>query len=203
MFSRFVSNVLYTNRVANPDTIPISKKMPNQLNELISECGGMSFCNSLYRIHTLKTSYYWESLITDYFVNYKNSIIPFGFDWMGRQFAVDINNSERLLLFDPATAEDFQLNENIITFHNETLVDNRLITLAEDDFLDTIKFLKKDIIDFDECIGFKKPLFLGGDISKENYEVIDLEVYWTIEAQIYNQLKNLPPGTKINKVTLE
>ncbi|MFD1001463.1 T6SS immunity protein Tdi1 domain-containing protein [Ohtaekwangia kribbensis] len=204
MFSRFTSNIAISNRIiADSDTIHLSRNMPDKLRALMAQLGGSSLDNGLYRVHTFSSSYYWESIIGNYFAAYKDKICPFSFDWMGRQFALDLKTPDRILMFDPATAEDFLLNESLEVFHNETLVDDRLETLAEDNFLEALKSLKKPRINFDQCIGYKKPLFLGGVDSFENYEVADLEVYWDIQSQIYHQIKNLPPGTKINSVSFE
>jgi hypothetical protein len=39
-------------------------------------------------------------------------------------------------------------------------------------------------IQFDECVGSKVPLFLGGVDGVENLDVTDLDVYWTLTGQL-------------------
>jgi len=56
---------------------------------------------------------------------------------------------------------------------------------------------------YGECIGHKVPLFLNGSDTIDNYEVTDMEVYWELQCQVYSQIKNLPPGTKINSIKFE
>ena len=56
---------------------------------------------------------------------------------------------------------------------------------------------------FDECVGFKKPLFLGGEDRSENYEVYDLTLYWDFSHKIYEELKTLPEGVVIKSISFD
>lgn len=51
-----------------------------------------------------------------------------------------------------------------------------------------------------ECIGYKKPLFLGGADEVDNLELTDLDVYWTIMGQLRRQVAGLSQGTVISEV---
>ena len=53
-----------------------------------------------------------------------------------------------------------------------------------------------------QCLSFKQPPVLGGQIDPDNIEVIDIAVHFSIAGQIHQQVKDLPPGTKINQVTV-
>ena len=53
------------------------------------------------------------------------------------------------------------------------------------------------------CVGYRIPLFLGGDDSLENMEVSDMEVYWDMTDQLWEAVKDLPEGTKIGNVSFE
>ena len=41
---------------------------------------------------------------------------------------------------------------------------------------------------YKNCVGYKVPLFLGGKDAISNYEETDMEVYWSISAQIISQI---------------
>jgi hypothetical protein len=56
---------------------------------------------------------------------------------------------------------------------------------------------------FDQCIGYKKPLFLGGADDLGNLELSNLDVYWSVSSQLIRQVRGLPPGTRIGSVRLE
>ena len=47
----------------------------------------------------------------EYFKKFKGLALVFGFDWMGRQFALnESSNKSVILMLDPATAEAFEKN---------------------------------------------------------------------------------------------
>lgn len=54
-----------------------------------------------------------------------------------------------------------------------------------------------------EIYGFKKMPVLGGDYVAENVEPTDISVHFALTGQICEQIRNLPPGTKINTATIK
>jgi hypothetical protein len=120
-----------------------------------------------------------------------------------RQFAADVNRTDFILMFDPSTAEALELQQNIASFHNEELVNDRESYLTQSSFDKLLGVLRIEELPFNKCLGYKVPLFLGGKDKLDNYELSDLEVYWDFQSQIYHQIKDLPPGTKINSIKLE
>jgi hypothetical protein len=62
--------------------------------------------------------------------------------------------------------------------------------------------LKIQKIPYQECVGYRVPLFLNGKDAVSNQELIDTEVYWETQCQLYNQIKKLPDGTKIGSVKI-
>jgi hypothetical protein len=55
----------------------------------------------------------------------------------------------------------------------------------------------------DECLSFKKPPVLGGQLEPDNFETCDVLVHFSIAGQIHRQVKDLPPGTKIGRLELK
>lgn len=51
-----------------------------------------------------------------------------------------------------------------------------------------------------ECLSFKHPPILGGQIDPDNIEVSDVAVHFSIAGQIHKQVKDLPPGATINEL---
>lgn len=68
--------------------------------------------------------------------------------------------------------------------------------------VDLITALKTDgnKLEAGQVYSYKKLIVLGGDYSPGNFEPTDIEVHFSISGQIHQQVKNLPPGTKINSV---
>lgn len=174
--------------------------LPRELSALFEECGGRCYGRGLYKIHSLGSSLHWSMLIGKYFPGYARRILPFGFDWMGRQFCIDKTNEKIIFMFDPATAEDFEVHTTLAEFHNSDLVRDRDNTVAERLFHEALKYLGLLKIQYQECLGYKIPLFLSGEDKVTNYEVIDVEVSWEFQLQIYAQTRDLKPGTKIGDV---
>jgi len=161
-----------------------------------------TFRGGLYRTHAIISSIHWAIIIENYFPAYLGKIIPFGYDWMGRQFCNYKGDPNLILMFDPATVEGYELEQNIIDFHNVDLVEDRESMLSDLLFDQVKRSLKIQKIPYQECVGYRVPLFLNGKDAVSNQELIDTEVYWETQCQLYNQIKNLPDGTKIGSVKI-
>lgn len=178
------------------------KDLPLELFEILEKYGGATFNNGLYRIHSFKSSVKWALITAEYFSQYQNKIYPFGFDWMGRQFCLSTSN-DILFMFDPGTGESFELKQTLTLLHNEDFVNDTDDMLSINLFNKVLTFYNITGIEYDECLGYKVPLFLGGKDDIENYELQNMEVYWHIENQLHNKIKDLPEGTKLGKFKIE
>ncbi|MEO7213444.1 hypothetical protein [Mucilaginibacter sp.] len=194
--------IVSKSKVSN-DLQPYKSSFPEPVFEVINLYGGITISNGLYRIHTFESSLTWAKNIEDYFIAYRDLIVPFGFDWMGRQFCMNKQNTQQLYMFDPSSGEDFELGQNVLLFHENDLVDDTDAMLSDDLFLEALKWAEVPGLNYDECLTPKNSLLLGGEDILEEYEVSDLDVHWHIHDQIYNQIKDLPPGTKINSIKID
>lgn len=178
------------------------KNLPPELFDLLDQCGGATFNHGLYRIHSFDSSVKWALIISAYFSQYQHKIYPFGFDWMGRQFCLS-TSGDILYMFDPGTGQDFEFQQTLTLLHNEDFVKDTDAMLSINLFHNTLAFNKINSIDYNECLGYKVPLFLGGKDEIENCELQNIEVYWHIESQLYKKVKDLPEGTKIGNIKIE
>lgn len=195
------------------NTITVSNKSSehalNQIKELskssfnlIKKFGGQSFEGGLYRIHTFETSLKWMNIVEQSFPAYFGKIVCFGFDWMGCQYCEDKEDANLIYLFDVASYDVFELEQNVEGFHNYDLIKFKNETLQEIKFKTILKTLEIGEIGFDECLGYNKPLFLGGEDNSNNYEKTNMEVYWELQVQIYNQIKDLPDDSDIGNIKI-
>jgi hypothetical protein len=53
-----------------------------------------------------------------------------------------------------------------------------------------------------ECLTNQHPPVLGGQLDPDNIETCSVLVHFSIAGQIHRQIKDLPPGTKIDKIEL-
>jgi hypothetical protein len=199
MFEAFLTKFSITSESHRDKDEDLLTGVPFELSELFRLMGGSTFDNGLYRMHTFKSSIKWSIQLGNYFPLYKNQILPFGYDWLSRQFCIDKSN-QVIYLFDPATVEDFKLEKSLSAFHNEDVVDD---LFAIDLFKSVCTYCGLKTIDYDDCLGYKIPLFLSGKDSVENHEKQNIEVYWHLTTQLYEQVKDLPDGTRIGNIKIE
>ena len=112
------------------------------------------------------------------------------------------NNKHLVLFLDTGIGKVFDVPASIIDFHNEELVDYKNDALAYDFFVEWKKKNKKEI-KHNECVGYKVPLFLGGEDAINNLEITDYDVYTSLCGQLRNKTKDLPEGTNINDISIE
>jgi hypothetical protein len=172
--------------------------------ELAARFARCSFENGIYRLHDAGTGPRAEARVAESFPRFSSRACPFGYDWLGREFAVDSGRREGgeplVLLFEPGTGEALEIPFSFAAFH-EKLDELREAALAGSFFASWAQANPGLLpLDVTRCVGYKVPLFLGGKDTTENLEVIDLEVYWSISGQLRAGTQALPPGTSIGQV---
>jgi T6SS immunity protein Tdi1, C-terminal len=172
--------------------------------ELAGTFAGCSFENGIYRLHDEGTGPRGEAWIAESFPRFASRACPFGYDWLGRQFAVDSQRLEGgeplVLLFEPGTGEVLEIPFSFTRFH-EQLDELREPALAESFFASWAQANPRLVpLSGAQCAGYKVPLFLGGKDALQNLEVIDLEVYWSLSGQLRQGTQNMPPGSWIGQV---
>lgn len=100
-------------------------------------------------------------------------------------------------MFEPGTGEALQVPANVRTFHEVDVREDEDAALAANLYAGWRDSGGAEPA-YDQCIGYKKPLFLGGEDDISNQELSDLEVYWHIMGQLIAKVKGLPPGTPVN-----
>ena len=180
----FIEN--YKNSLVIADNTKTSTTNYKEIDELFSKYGGLSVDLGVFKIHTYSSSNKWTTIIADTFPDYKDKIIVFGFDWLGKQYARHISE-EIVYMFDIATRQVFLLETNVETFFNVDLIEFANDTIQTEMFLEWNK--EKKHIKFNQIVGFKIPLFLGGKDTIDNYELIDAEVDWEINKQIRDKIE--------------
>jgi Domain of unknown function (DUF1851) len=176
-----------------------------QLRELLICYGGQSFNQGLYRIFSEDDVAGWTKVIVNAFPSFTGRIICFAVDWLGRVFAIDADRLETghpgVVMFEPGTGEALEIPCNVESFHEAELIQYREEALAST-FYEQWRAFGGNAPSSRQCIGYKKPLFLGGADTVSNLEVSDLDVYWTVATQLLQKTKGLPLGTSLNKVSI-
>ena len=190
MFSKFKASYSETGRAPsslNEDLLAKIEPYAHGFTELVREFGGVSFDNGVYRLHSVQNILAWTKTVESALPDYRGRTICFGFDWLGRHFALDKGkltaDQMNVLLLDPGTGEALNIPVTFADFHNIELVEYRNDVLASDFYSDWIKNGGSPP-KHDQCIGYKVPLFLNGDDIVDNLESSDMDVYWNISGQL-------------------
>ena len=105
MFSKFKEHFNEYYRIDNQ--LFDLKQIPFKYTELLLDIGGVTYNKGLYTIHTFESSLKWSNLISNYFEGFKDEILPFAYDWCGRQFGVAKRGYEDIYMFDPSDLKDY------------------------------------------------------------------------------------------------
>lgn len=193
MFEVF-KTVYFPDPDTSRDIAPVAdvSQIDNKVSELFICHGGESFNNGIYRIIPFDKMRYWNNLVSSVFPNHRSRILCFAVDWLGRVFAVDLARNEDgfpgVLLLEPGTAEALEIPCNIESFHDSELIEYQEEALAASFYQEWLKCGGKPPA-FDQCIGYKTPLYLGGSDTLDNLAVSDLDVYWTIAGQLIQKIR--------------
>ena len=171
------------------------------LSDFFCEYGGSSFNEGLYRIIRADNLHVWQDRVDLAFPEFRDRVVCFGFDWAGRIFALDAGRLEDgqagVLLLEPGTGEALRIPSHLQTFHDSELVEFGEAALGVS-FYEKWRTLGGVAPAYNQCIGYRRPLFLGGIDGVENLEVSDIDIYWHIMGQLILKVKDFPPGAAVN-----
>lgn len=171
--------------------------------DFLSRHAGLSFNQSLYRIHAVGDMRRWTAAVINAFPDFRERAFCFSCDWLGRHFSIDFGRREQsqclILMFEPGTGQALEIPATFRDFHNVELVEYQNAALAAD-FYHTWLTAGGAIPDFTQCIGYNKPLFLNGADDVSNLELIDMNVYWSLLGQLLAKTRHLPEGTRISNI---
>ncbi len=171
---------------------------------MFAACNGASFNRGLYRLHTIQEIPKWTKIATDAFPALSGKICCFGFDWLGRQFALDLTRKVEcqpgVSLLEPGTGQVLEIDANFLTFHCVELIEFAESALACAAFDAWLAAEPRPLVE-SACVGYKTPLFLGGSDTLDNMELSDMDVYWELCSQLLRDTRALPDGTWIKGIT--
>jgi hypothetical protein len=177
-----------------------------QLRELLQMYEGASFNNGIYRIVRCGDIPFWTSCIAAVFPELSQRIVPFGYDWLGRFFCLDMENDEdstpHILLFSGLTNEVMTIPTNIVEFHEKILIEQSEAALEVERFSNFLTSSNISDLNATSCADMIVPLYMGGAYSVDNMKLSELAISWEINAQLLDQMKNIPEGTQIKKVSV-
>jgi hypothetical protein len=184
-------------RAASNVTLVVSD---TELLDFFQRFDGASFGDGLYRVIHPADSARWHERVLLAFPDFATRATCFGYDWLGRAFALDAKRLEDgkpgVIMLEPGTGEVLKIPANLVTFHDVTLLTDHDAAVASS-FYEKWRGTGGGAPDYDQCVGYKIPLFLAGVDDVENIELSDLDVYWHLMGQLIERTRGLPPGTRV------
>ena len=104
-------------------------------------------------------------------------------------------------MLEPGTGQALEIPATFMDFHNQELVQYQNEALAVE-FYKAWQASDGEIPAIEQCLGYKKPLFLNGTDTVENLEIVDMEVYWSIAGQLLSKIRGLPEGTRLESIRI-
>lgn len=200
MFEKFLAKFRLTNGRIGDEVLGEGGSIRPRLFDRMAGC---VFENGLYRIHTPDSAAVADGLVEEAFPELRSQMSCFGFDWLGRQFALDggrgAPSDPEILMLEPGTGEALEIPVPFSKFHDVELVEYANEALATDFYAEWAS-ISSEHIEFAQCVGYRTPLFLGGSDTVDNLELTDIEVYWSFMGQLRVQVMPLPKGTRITGI---
>lgn len=206
MFEKFVRKFGPVGPPVAPWVPEVGGSIP-EFHELMGTWGGAGFGAGMYRVHSEASSRAATQAIRSSLSGDLENVIAFAFDWLGRNFVLDpVTYSDEapvIQLIGLAEVQRYEIPVGLREFHEVELVDYSADALAADWFAEWRASHDDRELSFAECVGYRKPPFLGGSDDDENLEVADTEVYWSLTGQLYGKVKDLPDGTRITGISFD
>lgn len=165
----------------------------------------MIYLDGAYRQHRPEDAARFTQLAVGAFPAFKGRVECFGADWLGRQFALDqrrlIVGVPQVVMLEPGTGEALEIPVDHAGFHTQEIVEEPDAAVAQSFFRQWLAGGGRRP-DYAQCVGYRKPLYLGGADDVTNLELVDFEVYWTLSAQLLRQIRGLPTGAAIGSVSI-
>lgn len=181
-----------------------NKTDDNYFLDFLRNFGGMQLNGGLFNVMKVGEILKWEKLAGEMFPDMKGAFRLFAYDWLGRFFGIDLRKGagRDILIFDPATLEISAISCTFKDFVNKLIPERSDLYLLSESYDNWVKY-SGAALPQNSCVGYKVPLFLSGEESFDNMEASDLDVYWTLMAQLANSVQGLEDGTVIDKFTIE
>jgi hypothetical protein len=162
------------------------------LYNIIYQYGGCIFNNGLFKIHTFGYVDKWTALLSEYFREEINpfDMICFASNWQGCMYCIDKENS-KITYFDPATCEFFSADSSLQCFFGEILVSGEYDVIFEDYFYEAFEYLNLKNLEYENSLGHKIYLHLGGEDDVSNLEVVDTDVLWDLQIQMAESINEI------------
>ncbi len=146
--------------------------------------GGQSVNDGVFRVLKQDEVEEWKDKIVEAFPKFVNKFEPFAFDWLGRFFAVKIQEDDEpgIFMFDLSLNRCVLIPENLVDFLNEELTTHANVSLDIECFYDWRT--TNPPIAYEDCVGYIIPMFDGGVDDVTNVQLTSMKEYWEVFTEL-------------------
>lgn len=146
---------------------------------------GQTFNKGLFRVIKKEEVSLWKEKIHLAFPKYIDKIKPFAFDWSGRFYCVSTFETA-VYMFDIGYNKAIINPVDLVEFLEEDIASNPNTTLSLENFS---RWITENIhIEYNYCLGFINPVFLGGEYQLENIQITHVGEYWSLLTTMLEQI---------------
>jgi hypothetical protein len=212
MFERFLRDYKVTptgETTANvPMPVPRSDNRIRGWVELFRSFAGATFNSGIYRLHTPATAEAVHRVIGEALPRLRGIDSCFGYDWVGRQFALDfgreIDGEPAIRLIDLATPISYEIDHTFESLHNVEMVSDPQVVLESDVFTEWAAKNPHSLpLKRNQIVGYRIPLSLGGKHEVSNMVVEAMDVSLEFARQIHEAIQGSEEGTPIRGVDIK
>jgi hypothetical protein len=164
------------------------------LQELWRRFNGCRLGNGLFQLFTPKSAEEWKETLRAIWPEFPFLGLCFGANSLGQIFVAEPEFAggplSQVCFFDPVEGKVFVISDTMLEFIEQTLSPSE-----KDNEVFLPLFFHEWLSDgnpapqYGECLGYIRPLFLGGEDVNDNMEVIDMDVHWTVTGGIIQKIR--------------
>jgi hypothetical protein len=198
MFEQFFASYQITPTCDEVDALPLPNPWSGGpirgWDELFTQCPGATFNNGIYRLHTPASLRAAHQLITQCTPSLHGKVFCFGYDWLGRRFALDprrmFDGEPGILLIDLVTRHSYEIDLPFADLHNIEFIEDPNASLEAHVFAEWSYENQLSLpLRRNQLVGYRIPLVLGGQHELANMVVEDMEVSLELDRQIQNAVQ--------------
>lgn len=178
--------------------------VPSILQPIIQLMSGATLDSGFYRFHTPESARTGTQACSRLITGFEGRYYSFAFDWLGREVAVDIRPRPEdgyVIVVDPGAGEYLKTGCRLSDWHDAVASDEDPLAgtfYSEWRSQDT----ERGPLRFDQAVGYKIPLFLGGRDEVGNLEVVPRGLYFELCTQLAHGTRHMSPGETIDQVII-
>ncbi|MFB9235650.1 hypothetical protein ACFFWC_08865 [Plantactinospora siamensis] len=177
MVTRLLSVCPVTDRTGSAE----SGETPALLRDLVTKVGGCTLDHGFYRFHTARTATEANVACAALIDGFAGRFHCFAFDWLGREIAVNVRGRRpAVIVVDPGWGEYCRTDCELDEWHDVMCGEDDL--LAHSFYQEWQQANPGIVLRFDQVVGYRIPLFLGGPEEVSNLELTDREVYFELST---------------------